>query len=64
MPARCRIDLTEREAWAVLFAMQNSMEDLDDLFADGRDRAACSRAAEKVRRAWRDKFHNEGRTDQ
>lgn len=57
MPARARLDLTEREAWALLFAANSQMDDIDHLFADGRDRAAAVRAVEKLRVAWRDKFH-------
>lgn len=57
MPARCRIDLTEREALAVLTALSNSADDADEVFHDATEHAAFVRAHEKVRVAWRDKFH-------
>lgn len=56
MPARCRIDLTELEAAAVLHVIGNSMDDLDHLFTDEPERRAAVRARDKIARAKSEKF--------
>lgn len=65
MPARCRIDLTEKEARALLSVISEVLDhdDARESYTDaGVDVAAAGRASDKIARAWREKFHTPGGT--
>lgn len=60
MPTRCRIDLTEIEARALMSVIGEVLDhdDARERYTDaGVDVAAAGRASDKIARAWREKFH-------